>query len=407
MKPPDAPTRVQGLPTEVSRTTGAFDTDQLLAEAHRETGLDDAGDPGFREGLEVYATALDKEARLSELGVVAIRGTITSALANRLRVVAWARTHPSVADERIEARVVCIGLFRAGTTLLSYLLDQDRDNRALLQWESLDTTPPSTAANHRAGPRVDAARAGSEMLEALNPGIRAIHHEEADGPTECIAVMSQDFKSLSWEAIANVPTYGRWLRDTDQRSAYRYHHQVLQILQSGGVRGRWMLKSPHHAIALDALTAEYPDACLVLLHRDPVVLCASVCSLISTLSGTFTDADHQRYIAGHWTAMLEDSVTRINAFRVAHPDHPIIDVHYADLVRDPVATVGALYASIGMELTDTARTAMAAYVKTHPKGSFGHHGYDLAHYGLDGDELVERFADYIDRYAITREHPLS
>ena len=61
--------------------------------------------------------------------------------------------------------------------------------------------------------------------------------------------MSQDFKSLSFEAIANVPSYGAWLLAIDQRSAYEYHRLVLQVLQSGGVRGRWTLKSPHHAIA--------------------------------------------------------------------------------------------------------------------------------------------------------------
>ena len=176
-------------------------------------------------------------------------------------------------------------MFRAGTTLLGRLLDQDPGNRSLLRWESADPVPPPAPASRRAGPRVDAAQVAVEMLDQLNPAMRAIHHEDADGPTECIAVMSQDFKSLSWEAITNVPTYGRWLLDVDQRSAYEYHRQVLQILQSGGVRGRWTLKSPHHAIALDALTAVYPDARLVLLHRDPVVLCASVCSLISTLSG--------------------------------------------------------------------------------------------------------------------------
>ncbi len=234
-------------------------------------------------------------------------------------------------------------MFRAGTTFLSYLLEQDPANRALLRWETADSVPPPTAENLHSGPRVEASRIGNDMLEQINPRIRAIHHEEPDGPTECISVMSQDFKSLTWEAIANVPTYGAWLLQVDQRSVYEYHRRALQVLQSGGVRGRWTLKSPHHALNLDALTAVYPDAQLVLLHRDPVVLCASVCSLISTLSGTFTDADHRAYIADHWVKMLEESVRRIDAFRAAHPEHPIVDVQYDDLMRDPVGVVSGIY----------------------------------------------------------------
>jgi hypothetical protein len=233
--------------------------------------------------------------------------------------------------------------------------------------------------------------------------MKAIHHEDAAGPTECIAVMSQDFKSLSWEAITNVPAYSHWLLETDQRSAYEYHRSTLQVLQSGGVRGQWTLKSPHHAIALDALIAVYPDVRLVLLHRDPVVLCASVCSLIATLSGTFTDADHTAYIAEHWPAMLEESVRRIDSFRAERPEHPIVDVQYADLVRDPLHTVEDLYAACDAELPGGARDAIAAYVRAHPKGQFGAHGYDLAEFGLDAGELDERFAGYIDRYDIATE----
>jgi len=377
--------------------------DQLVDEACRQTGLEDFGGDSFRDGLAIYCDSLDREAQLNEIGTMAIPGTIVASLSNRLRVVDWARRYPGVASERIDAPLIVIGMFRAGTTFLSNLLDQDASNRSLLLWESADSAPPASPADHRTGPRIEAAREQSAMLEQLNPGMRAVHHEEADGPTECIAVMSQDFKSLSWEAIANVPAYGRWLFQTDQRSAYQYHRLVLQVLQSGGVGGRWTLKSPHHAIALDALTAVYPDARLVLLHRDPVVLCASVCSLISTLSSTFSDADHGAYIAEHWTAMLEESIRRIDAFRRGHPEHRILDVQYADLVQEPLATVDAIYSAFGDSLDDRATAAVAAYVDANPKGKFGVHGYDLAQFGLDGDALAERFAEYVARHDIPAE----
>ena len=377
--------------------------DDVVAEACEKTGYDDYGPDEFHDGLTVLCESINGEASLNELGAVAVREAVVNGLANRLRVFDWIRRHPEVAGERIESPIVVIGMFRAGTTFLSQLLDQDPRNRALLRWEASDSAPPSTHANFRSGPRVEAARLSNDMLEDLNPRMKAIHHEDADGPTECIAVMSQDFKSLSWEAITNVPSYSRWLLAADQRSAYQYHRSTLQVLQSGGVRGRWTLKSPHHAIALDALTAVYPDARLVLLHRDPVVLCASVCSLITTLSGTFTDADHTKYVAEHWPATLEESVKRIDAFRAAHPEHPIIDVQYADLVGDPLRTVEDLYAACGADFDAGARDAISAYVHAHPKGKFGTHGYDLAEFGLDPVRLADRFAEYIDRYDVALE----
>jgi len=242
------------------------------------------------------------------------------------------------------------------------------------------------------------------MLAEINPQIEIVHHEQADEATECITVMGQDFKSLTYEAIANVPGYDEWLLGVDQRSAYEYHRAVLQVLQSGGVRGRWTLKSPHHALALEQLTSVYPDARLVLLHRDPVVLTASVCSLITTLSSTFSDADHRDYIASHWPTMLEESVRRIDTFRIAHPEHPIVDVQYADLVTDPAATVASIYRAVGDELDDTGACAVTAYVDAHPRGEFGAHRYDVSQYGLDAAALADRFADYTERYAVPSEH---
>ena len=379
--------------------------DDVMAEASAETGLDDFGDGAFREGLAVYCDSVAAEARLNDLGAVAVRSNVVAALANRLRVVDWAARHPEVAAERIEAPLFVIGMFRAGTTLLSTLLDRDPANRSLLRWEAHDSVPPPSPATFRSGPRVDAARRRAEMVEQINPYIAVVHHEEADGPTECITVMSQDFKSLLWEAIANVPAYGAWLRDADQRSAYEYHRLVLQVLQSGGVRGRWALKSPHHALALEDLTAVYPDARLVLLHRDPVALCGSVCSLIRTLSGTFSDADHRGYIARHWTDVLEASIGRVDAFRAAHPGVPVVDVQYDDLVGRPVETVAAVYGALGDELGEAARVALDAHVRGAgvgggARGSRPPHRYDLAELGLDAGEVAERFAAYTSRYGV-------
>jgi hypothetical protein len=109
--------------------------------------------------------------------------------------------------------------------------------------------------------------------------------------------------------------------------------------------------------------------------------------------------------------MLEESVRRIDRFRATHPEHPIVDVKYADLMRDPVDAVDGIYDAINAALDPpgrsgldaTARTAMTAYVAAHPKDGLGVHGYDLAEFGLDAAQLAERFSGYVTRYDIPSE----
>ena len=377
--------------------------DVLIAAACQQTGLDDFGGDSFREGLEVFCESASSEAQLNQIGAAVLPGAILSCLTNRLKVVDWVKRHPEASAERIESPTVVIGMFRAGTTFLSYLLEKDERHRPLLRWEAGDSVPPPTPATRRTDVRIAAAQAAAAMLDQINPRVRLVQNEEPDGPTECISVLNQDFKSLVWEAMANVPGYGRWLQATDHGSAYEYHRSVLQVLQSGGVRGRWSLKSPHHALHLDALTAVYPDARLVLMHRDPLVLCASVCSLISTLTKTFSDAVHRRYIADHWTELLAQSIAKVDAFRDANPTQRIVDVHYAELVRDPLGTMHRVYAAFGEELDGHALRAMTDHIESHPKGRFGRHAYDLSEFGLDAATVTEKFRSYVERYDIPVE----
>jgi hypothetical protein len=111
-----------------------------------------------------------------------------------------------------------------------------------------------------------------------------------------------------------------------------------------------------------------------------------------------------RDAARHHIGVHIQDARRIDAFRDAHPEHPIVDVQYADLVTDPAGTVASIYRAVGDELDDTGARAIAAYLEAHPRGEFGAHRYDVSQYGLDAGALAERFAAYTDRYAVPREH---
>jgi hypothetical protein len=368
------------------------DVTALEAAAVEATGLADFGDPSYREGLTALVDSLTAEARLNELGGLAVEAQLVGALRNRLRVTDWRATHPEVAAEPVTAPLFVIGLPRTGTTLLSALLAEDPRRRALRRWESGDLVPPPEAATFSTDPRIEETRAAGGMLDALNPGFKAIHYEPAEGPTECVTLLAQHFTSLLWETVANVPSYGEWLLATDERAAYGYHHDALQLLQSRAP-GRWSLKIPHHGLALDALLAQYPDARLVVTHRDPVPVIGSLCSLVRSLSGTFSDADHTAYIAAHWVQVAETIVARTADARARHPEAAFVDVDYDRLTGAPLEVIRTIYAFDDMELTPEVEARMQAYLVDNEQGKHGRHTYDLAEFGLAADEIRERFAD--------------
>lgn len=213
------------------------------------------------------------------------------ALWNRLRVVDYVKHHPEVLDEHVERPLVVLGLPRTGTSLASYLLDQDPLRRSLLTWEAGDSVPPSTPDTLRSDPRCLQKKA---ELDVLAEGLKAaniplVHWDEADGPTECLFVQNQDFKAYLWEAFMPTPAYADWLLHTDMSSAYAYERMVLQLLQSRA-SGTWSLKMPSHAVHIETLVATYPDVRMVWAHRDPFKSTASFLRL-NYLSRAATGAD--------------------------------------------------------------------------------------------------------------------
>jgi len=122
---------------------------------------------------------------------------------------------------------------------------------------------------------------------------------------ECWRLLRQSGMSTDFESTALVPRYSAWLAGGDWTPAYRRHRANLQLIGLADDR-RWVLKSPSHLAALDALMSVYPDALLLVTHRDPVVAVASACSLSARAttgwSTTFTGAAIAAPSWGCWPA---------------------------------------------------------------------------------------------------------
>jgi hypothetical protein len=379
-----------------------FEIEALLGQARERTGLVELGDASFRDGLARLLDGIESEAALSPLGRMAAEAMLLGQLSNRLRIEDWWRRHPELAGERIERPLFIVGLPRSGTTALSHLLARDPANRSLLQWEAADSVPPPETATYESDPRFAAARTSGDALATLNPGFRAIHYDPPDMPVECVVSLAQHYVSIHYPSMYFVPSYTRWLMAHDHAAAYRWHRRVLQLLQSRKP-GRWQLKSPHHGLALPALVASFPDARIVVTHRDPAVCVASTASLVRSLSGTFSEARHDRELGPLWTGVAAAMSDRIERFLDARPAQPVVHVPYAELTRDPVGCVRRIYREIGEELSPAAEDAMRKHAAEHVQHRFGRHLYDPADFALERGALDERFARYRARFDVPRE----
>jgi hypothetical protein len=373
--------------------------DELVAGAVAATGLEDFGEAGWREGLDVLVDSLEAEADLNDIGVASFGDRLATYLRQRLELVALHREHPELAEEVIEGPLIITGLPRTGTTALSNLLAQDPETRSLLVWESGQPLPPPEAATYATDERIAAAQFGLDMLHELVPGIRVMHDDTATSTAESIDLLGMSFATHHFGGMARIPTYDRWWLAQDLRPAYHFARGVLQVLQWRCPPNRWHLKNPPDLFCLEAVVDAHPEVQFIWTHRDPAQVLASVSDLIATIVELSTVRLDRVELGGHLLDLWSEAVARGLAARDRLGEDRFVDVRVAELMADPVATVGRIYDEAGWPFTADAERGVAAWWAENPPGRHGRHEPDAAAFGLTPEGVRDRFADYLERFA--------
>ena len=372
----------------------------LLDAAQQATGLSNFGDPSYLDPLNRFVDALNNEAKLNARGEKSLEGNIIATLINRLKIEDHLAKHPELLQRPIEKPMFVFGLPRTGTTLVINLLNADPARRGFLRWEAFDSVPPPKSSELHAGPRYQKAQDLIDMSLKYTPHISAIHHEDGDSPTECQFAMTPSFISQVYDSMYHVPSYHNWfLNEADYLPAFRYHKRLLQLLQAEAP-GRWTLKNPWHPLYLDALTTIYPDAQLVMTHRDPVEVVGSACSLLKAVRPMFSDGIDFKDIGVTMLDTFDKMIERTLAYKQKHGWDSIYDMQYADVMRDPIGEVKKAYQHFNEPLTAEAATAMQAFMDNNPQGKHGKHTYQLEDYGLTKEQIRAHFKDYVERFKI-------
>ena len=90
-------------------------------------------------------------------------------------------------------------------------------------------------------------------------------------------------------------------------------------------------------------------------------------------------------------------------FRDKYGEDRVIDVHYADMINDPMGTMKTLYAALGDEWSTEAEAGIQSWLDDNPQNKFGKHEYKLDKYGLTKEGLEPLFERYLSRYDVARE----
>ena len=384
------------------------DVDEVIDQACAAAGLADFGAGDFRDGLGRLLEAFDREIALSDPALDHYLGIVQRRLVNRLQIEEWYRTHPDVESVHVGPPVSITGLPRTGTTALANMMSRDSAFRLLRLWEQDQPVPPPILEEEHRDPRYVAAVAEQERRERENPDAMALHIWDPDATDEDVELLGLSFRAQQF--VLPIHDYHEWWRDGDMHAAYAYQRRAITLLQSQRPPDRWLFKAPAHSYHLEAFFAAYPDAKVVVTHRDPARVVPSTLSFVESLAPPDLQADLQvdphefgRRRAEHLRVGVERMMAARARLSEQLGEDRFLDVLHRDFVTDPFATLDRVYEFIGREPTAESRDAMAAWHTRHRTGTHGDHRYTAEQYGLTVDGLRADFAPYIERYDVPLE----
>jgi hypothetical protein len=158
---------------------------------------------------------------------------------------------------------------------------------------------------------------------------------------------------------------------------------------------RIVLKSPPHTCRIKTLLEIFPQARFVHIVRDPFVLYASTFNLWKTL---YRKHGLQRPtyegLEEHVLRTFERMYEKFEAERDRIAADRFCEVHYEELVRDPISCMRAIYEKLDLGDFEAILPALEQYVASTE-------GYQTNKYELSDEarrQVSRRWSDFIRRY---------
>jgi hypothetical protein len=383
-----------------------FDYDAMVAAAQKAAGASDWGPNDPLEPLRVMVKSLNEDTNLSEAGSIRTRDFIHDILAGRLRIIDDHKRYPEIGKQKIEKPIFMTGSQRSGTSYINAVLAADPKNLGVIEWQLHVPSPPANLPGIDHEPDIRRAEHILESQGFMEPFMREKHDYDARKAAEDSFAQCYSLISMTFPFFFYVPGYGQYISGIDNTPAYQIEKMFLQSLQYGVAGKQWVLKSPLHLGMLGELFKVFPDARIVVNHRDPTRTLSSLLSLLVAARRQFgcevtVDRNFALMLMDGIASGYEDMMRRRKDPKV---DAVFVDVNYVELERDAVSQAQKIYDRFGMTLDDSSKQAMNKYIAENRKGQHGKHRHSLEESGgLRVEEVRDRFKTYLEAYEVPRE----
>jgi len=365
----------------------------------------------IRNVVALFCKSIDNNPYLSPIGRFLLKKLSVSILKNRNKVLQYYHSNKEFinANGKIKAPVIITGLPRSGTTLLHRLMSEDPNTRSPYTFEMEVPIPPMTSeANPLDDPRIKSSEnvvgTFSRLASGFMEKFAESHHWSATEMEESLIYMLTHNGIHAMNSLTAGKNYlDAFAEISDKRPIFRYERLFFTMLDAyRPAKSHWTLKAPVYALFFPIIFEEYPDAWVVVTHRNPLVTLPSNCRLMESWciafdrNGTFDKHQFAKLVK----MFIEKFVMVPFYFRKDHSekDEQIFDCIYAELFSDPIATVKTIYKKFDLEYTEEFEQRMKVYLDNNKQGKYGRHKYSLEEYGFNAESVYQEYKKYMEHY---------
>ncbi len=379
------------------------DPDLLMEKSERATGLSDWGTREFVPALRSVIDSLDGGEGMTPFGRTALRQILLRSLNNKLGLVNCLQQDPELEQVPVERPIFIVGWYRSGTTLLHRLLADLPGFRAPTAWELHYPIPGPGNPEADRRRRIRKTDRLLWLARQAVPHLDDVHTLRAGSAEESTLLLDNELCAVYTIHAFGAHDHATWLAQRDLHYAYTSVKRQLQLLSRDQGPQRWVFKCPFSMWHVETLLDVFPDASIICTHRDVRESLPSVCSLSGILQAGFLDEVDPHELGRFWSAFYLQSLQRTRQARINRPGTVFLDVNYRHLIADPNRTARWLQEQLELEEDPTLSLPVRSTQGKRPYRSA--HTYTLAQFGLDADDLVERFSPLLEPLPGSRRLP--